>query len=196
MSERCVLTLNSIFAQDQLTSDWGFSSSCVSVVHELAGDYWVDDETFRIFLTDFIDLLKRDQSFYYYFFTLPSSGSGILITDTFWHKLHVGTGSAHKWPKILQFLCIDDSWTCLKSLSWWWNTYNLQQRTSYCIQSGQSSGLSMGGKFDKRESTWHEFAFLWALRLLRCCHGGPEQSVRFTPTAKNATPQLQQDTRI
>lgn len=146
--------------------------------------------------TGFIDLLKRDQSFYYYFFTLPSSGSGILITDTFWHKLHVGTGSAHKWPKILQFLCIDDSWTCLKSLSWWWNTYNLQQRTSYCIQSGQSSGLSMGGKFDKRESTWHEFAFLWALRLLRCCHGGPEQSVRFTPTAKNATPQLQQDTRI
>lgn len=122
MSERCFLTLNSIFAQDQLTSDWGFCSSCVSMVHEQVLSWWWNIQNL---LTDFIDLLKRDQSF---FFTLPSSGLGISITDTFWHKLRVGTGSAHKWPKILQFLCIDDSWTCLKLLSWWWNTYNLQQR--------------------------------------------------------------------
>lgn len=112
--------INCMLAQDQVRSDRRLCSSSVSMIHELAWNYWVDDGTPLIF----------------------SRGTG------------------------------------------------------YCIQSGQSSGLSMGGKFDKRESTWHESAFLWALRLLRCCHGGPEQSVRFTPTAKNATRQLQQDIHI
>ena len=131
-----------------------------------------------------------------FFFTLPSSGLGISITDTF----DVNCMLAQDQLTSDQRFC-SSSVSMIHELAWnYWvddgTPIIFSRGTSYCFQSGQSSGLSMGGEFDKRESTWHESAFLWALRLLRCCHGGPKQSVRFTPTAKNATPQLQQDTRI
>ena len=169
--------------------DWGFCSSCVSMVHEQVLSWWWNIQNL---LTDFIDLLKRDQSL---FFTLPSSGLGISITDTF----DVNCMLAQDQLTSDQRFC-SSSVLMIHELAWnYWvddgTPIIFSRGTSYCIQSGQSSGLSMGGEFDKRESTWHESAFLWALRLLRCCHGGPKQSVRFTPTAKNATPQLQQDTR-
>ena len=114
---------------------WGFYSSCVSIVHELAGDYWVDDETFKIFLTDFIDLLKRDLSFFKILF--------LIIFILWW--LYPVLGQGYRSLILFDINCMlaqdqltSDRRFCSSSVSvicelawnqsWWWNTYNLQQR--------------------------------------------------------------------